>query len=101
MEEAQTLDRLGGGIGGVAGEEQPVPGLDLVGESHEDAGVQGQSQCHFAGDELGTLLCVGESSHRNTPVGHRAPEVGTHKVIPPLLGGRCGHGSPDRHDASF
>jgi len=43
VEEAQTLDRLGGGIGCVAGEEQPVPGLDLVGESHEDAGVQGQS----------------------------------------------------------
>jgi len=35
------------------------------------------TQCHFAGDEFGTLLCVGESSHRNTPVGHRAPEVGT------------------------
>jgi len=35
------------------------------------------TQCHFAGDELGTLLSVGESSHRNAPVGHRAPEVGT------------------------
>lgn len=43
VQEANALDRLGRGIGGVAGEEQPVPGLNLVGEPHEDARVEGES----------------------------------------------------------
>lgn len=62
MKEAKTLDRLGGGIGSVAGEEQPIPGLDLVGKSHKDARVQGQSWKRSRISISGRLIYIGKGT---------------------------------------
>lgn len=39
-------------VDGVAGEEEVVLGCDGEGVSHEDGGVAGQGQSHFAGDAV-------------------------------------------------
>lgn len=42
-DESAALDELGRLIGQVAGEQKPVPRLDLIGEAHEQQRVAGQS----------------------------------------------------------
>lgn len=74
-DEPAALDELGHFVCGVAGEQEPVPRLHLVGKSHEGQGVTAEGECHPPADDLGGLLHVVDGGDGKTPVGNRAPEV--------------------------
>uniref|UniRef100_A0A480GH10 Mitochondrial pyruvate carrier 1 isoform X1 n=1 Tax=Sus scrofa TaxID=9823 RepID=A0A480GH10_PIG len=84
-DEPAALDELGHFICGVAGEQEPVPRLHLVGKSHEGQGVTAEGERHPPADDLGGLLHVVDGGDGKTPVGNRAPEVRTHEVVAEVL----------------
>jgi len=86
LDVARPLRQLRALVGGVAGEQQQVARLHLPREPHEHGAVQAQRGGHLAADHLGRLVGdVGDGRQRDAPVGHRAPEVGAHQVLPKLL----------------
>ena len=68
VDVAVSLDELGGLVGGMAGKEEVVTGLDHPGETHKQERVYGQGTSHVSRDHLGILLDIGNSSQRKSPV---------------------------------
>lgn len=52
---ALELVALGGLVGGMAGKEEEIAGLDDEGEAHEKEGVDAEGGGHGAADHLGGL----------------------------------------------
>lgn len=84
-DQPSSLDELCDFVGGVAGKQEPVPRLHLVGESHEREGVTAEGKCHPPTDDLWGLLHVIDGGNGKTPVGYWAPKVRTHEVVPEVL----------------
>lgn len=76
-DQPSSLDELCNFVGGVAGKQEPVPRLHLVGESHEREGVTAEGKCHPPTDDLWGLLHVIDGGNGKTPVGYWAPKVRT------------------------
>lgn len=74
-DQPSSLDELCDFVGGVAGKQEPVPRLHLVGESHEREGVTAEGKCHPPTDDLWGLLHVIDGGNGKTPVGYWAPKV--------------------------
>lgn len=68
VDVAVSLDELGCLVGGVAGKEEVIAGLDHPGEAHKQERVYRQGTSHVSRDHLGILLDIGNSSQRKTPV---------------------------------
>lgn len=83
--ETTSLDKLCRLVGQMAGEQQPVTWLHLVGEPHEEQGIAGQSKGHPATDYLRALLHICDGGYRKTPVCYWTPEMCAHQIFPELL----------------
>jgi len=85
FDEPTALDELRSLVGEVAGEQQPVAGLHLVGEPHEEQRIAGQSKGHPAADNFRTLLHICDGCYWKTPVSYWTPEMRAHQILPELL----------------
>lgn len=74
-DEPSALNELGHLVGCVAGKQEPVSRLHLVGKSHEGQRVATEGKRHAPADDLRRLLHVVDGSNGKAPVGYWTPEM--------------------------